>query len=125
MEQTKISVYFLPITGEVEFWETYTTIHEFEKALPELVDIYLGDSNLSMYIDTNFSEQDIRVAKRFNDDKTTTYLSNHYTSDNGMVIENLQVHHEGTKEDYAIPIKVIVTDFLDNALKYGINRYED
>jgi len=115
MEQTKISVYFLPITEEVEFWADYTTIQEFEDALPELVDIYLGDSTLSMYIDTNFSAQDIKVAKRFNDGKITTHLSNHYTSDNGLVIEKHQVHHDGTKEDYAIPIKVIVTDFLSHS----------
>lgn len=125
MEQTKISVYFLLLTEELEFWETYTTLQEFEDALPELVDIYLRDSTLSMYIDTNFSAQDIKVAKRYNNGKITTYLSNHYTSDNGMVIRKHQVHHDGTKEDYAIPIKIIVTDFLNNALKYGINRDED
>lgn len=125
MEQTKISVWFLPLTEEVEHWADYTTIQEFENALPELVDIYLGDGTLSMYIDTNFSALDIKVAKRFNDGKITTYLSSHYTSNNGLVIENHQVHHDGTKEDYAIPIKVIVTDFLDNAMKYGINRDED
>lgn len=125
MEQTFISVWFLPLTEEVEHWADYTTIQEFENALPELVDIYLGDSTLSMYIDTNFSAQDIKVAKRFNDGKITTHLSSHYTNDDGIVIEKYQVHHEGTKEDYAIPIKVIVTDFLNNALKYGINRDED
>lgn len=125
MEQTKISVWFLPLTEEVEHWADYTTIQEFENALPELVDIYLGDGTLSMYIDTNFSALDIKVAKRFNDGKITTYLSSHYTSNNGLVIEKHQVHHDGTKEDYAIPIKVIVTDFLDNAMKYGINRDED
>lgn len=125
MEQTFISVWFLPLTEEIEHWADYTTIQEFENALPELVDIYLGDSTLSMYIDTNFSAQDIKVAKRFKDGKITTYLTNHYTSDNGLVIEKHQVHHDGTKEDYAIPIKVVVTDFLNNALKYGINRNED
>lgn len=125
MEQTFISVWFLLLTEEIEHWADYTTLQEFEEALPELVDIYLGDSTLSMYIDTNFSAQDIKVAKRFENGKITTYLSNHYTSDNGLVIEKHQVLHDGTKEDYANPIEGIVTDFLDEALKYGIDRDED